>query len=162
MGSMIPPYPACEISSISQTSQLTLDIGADTSSDDLLSLAISQWQLESSALLDPSSDMYRHINDFDPYIWATGNGWMVHGGMRVLASIEQAGRSGAFSSQIADVRSTLSTVFTSLFNQLDVSPLFFVFIACWLMPERRAAAQLHASLGSVPLCVLPLSARIEH
>lgn len=100
---------------------LTSDIGADTSKDDLLQVGIDQWQLESSALLDTTTDLYRHINDFDPYIWATGNGWMLHGGMRVLASIEQAGRKDAFTSQIADVRDTMDRVFTALFAQLNVS-----------------------------------------
>jgi rhamnogalacturonyl hydrolase YesR len=112
------PYPTPPPSS---RAHLTADLGSDVSSDDLLRLGIDQWQLESSALLDPSTGLYRHINDFDPYFWATGNGWMLHGGLRVLASIEQAGRADAFKTQIDDVRTTLGTVFTALFAQLDVS-----------------------------------------
>ena len=123
MGSMIPPYPACKCLALSllRGAQLTSDIGADTSNDDLLSLGIEQWILESSALLDPSTNLYRHINDFDPYFWATGSGWMLHGGMRLLASIEEAGRTPKFSSQVNSVKSTMDSVFTALFDQLDVS-----------------------------------------
>jgi hypothetical protein len=97
------------------------DVGADTSKDDLLELGINQWLLESSALLDTDTNLYRHINDFDPYAWATGNGWMLHGGMRVLASIAQAGRNDAFAGQIADVKDVMGPVFTALFAQLNVS-----------------------------------------
>jgi len=42
--------------------------------------------------------------------------------MRLLASIEEAGRTSAFSSQIASVKSTMESVFPGLFGQLDVGP----------------------------------------
>lgn len=48
---------------------------------------------------------------------------MVHGGLRILANIEEAGRSGAFTGQIADVKNTLGTVFKALLGQLNVSLL---------------------------------------
>lgn len=110
---------------------LTPDLGADTSRDSLLKLGIDQWILESSALLDPSTNLYRHINDFDPYFWATGNGWMLHGVSRVLASIEEAGRTPAFSTQVASVRKTMKGVFTALFGQLNNEGLLPNYMLHW-------------------------------
>ena len=52
---------------------------------DLLETALDQWLLESSALLDTTKNIFRHINDFDARLWATGNAWMLYGICRVVS-----------------------------------------------------------------------------
>lgn len=53
-------------------------------------MALDQYALESSSILDPEHKMYRHIviegeESWDGRIWATGNGWMTYGLVRVVS-----------------------------------------------------------------------------
>ncbi|ORX38179.1 hypothetical protein BD324DRAFT_619871 [Kockovaella imperatae] len=105
MGYMIPPFLA--------------SLGLATSSDDLLALGINQWLLESSALLDTTKDIFRHINDFDARLWATGNAWMLYGACRVLASIGVAGETSNLAAQVGSTVRQLSAIFPAIFAQLD-------------------------------------------
>jgi hypothetical protein len=50
----------------------------------LLNISLAQWLLESSALLDTTANIFRHINDWDARLWATGNGWMLYGAVRLV------------------------------------------------------------------------------
>ncbi|GFZ48818.1 hypothetical protein JCM24511_06567 [Saitozyma sp. JCM 24511] len=114
MGFMIPPFPAY--------------LGLSTGNQALLNISLAQWLLESSALLDTTVNIFRHINDWDARLWATGNGWMLYGAVRVLASVQSYSSSGsatdnAISSEVAQIQTTLSGVFTALFNQLDNNSL---------------------------------------
>jgi hypothetical protein len=88
MGYMIPPFAACESAFRSPGKILCsppLDLGVTTNSTDLITIALEQFSLESSALLNSSTHLYRHVNDFDPRAWVTGNGWMAMGLMRVVS-----------------------------------------------------------------------------
>lgn len=105
MGYMIPPFPAY--------------LGLAASDNTLLQLGLEQWILESSALLDTDENLFRHVNDWDARFWATGNGWMLYGLMRVLASIDAAGQTGSFSGDVTKVKQQAAPVFNSLWQQLD-------------------------------------------
>lgn len=94
MGYMIPPFLACKRymkSDYRVERWLTgLDIGMATESASLLGYGLDQWRLESSSLLR-DSNLYAHITAIDPTytwddkIWATGNGWMTYGLVRVVS-----------------------------------------------------------------------------
>lgn len=61
-----------------------------TWSQDLIGMALNQWALESSALLNPATNMFRHINAWDARFWATGNGWMLLGAIRTVRTFLRA------------------------------------------------------------------------
>jgi hypothetical protein len=84
-------------------------------------MSLEQYQLEASALYDPARQLYRHVNDFDPRSWGTGNGWMAMGMMRTLAATFAAGEAGVLWDRIGPMESEIAGVFASLFKQLDVS-----------------------------------------
>lgn len=134
---------------------------------DLLSYGIDQWGLESSSLIDYSTNLYRHINDFDAHLWSTGNGWMLHGAVRVvslslgwagyplmplqLASISAARQTSSFSTELDGTMNQMSEVFEALFSQLTVSDRFCPYkFACGQrltlchLAEREPRAQLLA------------------
>jgi hypothetical protein len=85
-------------------------------------MSLEQYQLEASALYDPSRQLYRHVNSFDPRSWGTGNGWMAMGMMRTLAATFAAGEAGVLWDRIGPMESEVAAVFASLFKQLNVSP----------------------------------------
>ncbi|KAL7424293.1 hypothetical protein Q5752_001883 [Cryptotrichosporon argae] len=109
MGYMIPPFLA----------YLGLVRGQTT----YLSQAIDQWFLESSSMLDTNVNIWRHVNDWDARLWATGNGCMLAGGMRVIESIIAAGYGSVFAGQIEQAEEILAGVFTALFDRLDANSL---------------------------------------
>ena len=84
-------------------------------------MSLEQYQLEASALYDPARRLYRHVNDFDPRSWGTGNAWMAMGMMRTLAATFAAGEAGVLWDRIGPMESEIAGVFASLFKQLDVS-----------------------------------------
>lgn len=96
------------------------DLGATTHTHNLLSLSLEQYQLEASALYDPSRQLYRHVNSFDPRSWGTGNGWMAMGLMRTLAATFSAGEAGVLWDRIGPMEGEIAGVFGSLFKQLNV------------------------------------------
>ncbi|RSH82547.1 uncharacterized protein EHS24_007528 [Apiotrichum porosum] len=104
MGYMISPFMAY--------------LGLATSNTTLLTAALNQWTLDSSALLDTSVNLYRHVNTFDARFWATGNAWMLQGLMRILASIDSAGQTDNMGTSVSTAETTAANVFTALFNQL--------------------------------------------
>jgi len=101
-GYMIPPFMAF--------------LGLATKNPDLLEQALQQWTLTSDMLLE--NGLYFHTTTFDHGYWATGNGWMLAGLMRVLASIRAAGFEDRFSNDIAAAEKTAADVFKTLFQQL--------------------------------------------
>jgi rhamnogalacturonyl hydrolase YesR len=105
-GYMIPPFLAY--------------LGLTTNNTELLEEALDQWLHTSAGLLDPSQNLYRHINTFDPRFWATGNGWMLAGLMRVLGSIKAAGGAG-LGTKVRQAEETAALVFKALFDRLDAS-----------------------------------------
>jgi hypothetical protein len=107
-GYMIPPFIAY--------------LGLATGNADLLSQALDQWTCVSDTLLT-GDNIYSHITqaDFaDTGLWATGNGWMLMGLMRVLASINASGfaTDARFADRVAAAEQTAVKVFTALFAQL--------------------------------------------
>ncbi|GMK59287.1 hypothetical protein CspeluHIS016_0703020 [Cutaneotrichosporon spelunceum] len=105
-GYMVPPFLAY--------------LGLTTNNTALLEQALDQWLLTSSALLDTTHNLYRHLNTWDTRFWATGNGWMLAGLMRVLASIA-AGGAGRLVSKVSEAESIAARVFVALFDRLDDS-----------------------------------------
>ncbi|WWC91811.1 uncharacterized protein L201_006758 [Kwoniella dendrophila CBS 6074] len=93
--------------------------GLSTSNKNLLSKGLEQWSLESSALLDTTVNIHRHVNDWDARLWATGNGWALYGAIRNLYAVKASGFSSKFSNEVEQVENTLEKVFTGLFNELD-------------------------------------------
>jgi hypothetical protein len=66
---------------------LTLDLGLATNSLKLLNSSAEQFVGESGHILDEEKNIYRHVNqDWGYPFWATGNGWMMYGIMRVVNS----------------------------------------------------------------------------
>jgi hypothetical protein len=66
---------------------LTLDLGLATNSLKLLNSSVEQFVGESGHILDEEKNIYRHVNqDWGYPFWATGNGWMMYGIMRVVNS----------------------------------------------------------------------------
>ncbi|CAK9785697.1 hypothetical protein CC85DRAFT_288182 [Cutaneotrichosporon oleaginosum] len=102
-GYMIPPFLAY--------------LGLTTNNTQLLEQALDQWLLVSSALLDTNHNLYRHLNTWDTRFWATGNGWMLAGLMRVLGSIEAAG--GGLDAKVREAEAIAARVFQALFDRLD-------------------------------------------
>jgi hypothetical protein len=101
-----------------------VDLGTTTHTHNLLAMSLEQYQLEASALYDPARQLYRHVNDFDPRSWGTGNGWMAMGMMRTLAATFAAGEAGVLWDRIGPMESEIAGVFASLFKQLDVSHVY--------------------------------------
>jgi hypothetical protein len=101
-----------------------IDLGTTTHTHNLLAMSLEQYQLEASALYDPARQLYRHVNDFDPRSWGTGNGWMAMGMMRTLAATFAAGEAGVLWDRIGPMESEIAGVFASLFKQLDVSHVY--------------------------------------
>jgi rhamnogalacturonyl hydrolase YesR len=66
---------------------LTSDLGLATNSTDLLKDSVKQFVGESGHILDEEKNIYHHVNqDWWGYpFWATGNGWMMYGIMRVVS-----------------------------------------------------------------------------
>jgi len=69
---------------------LTSDLGLAANSTDLLWDAINQFRNESGYILNidknQENNIYRHVNEDWGYpYWATGNGWMTYGLMRVVS-----------------------------------------------------------------------------
>lgn len=114
MGYMIPPFLAY--------------LGLTTNNATLLGDALTQWSLESSALLDPSANLYRHVHYWDTGFWLTGNGWMLSGLVRVLASIAKSPYAAQFKDQTDAAARTAANVFTALFNALDDSGLIATYV----------------------------------
>ena len=141
-GFMIPPFPPCGHLSPPTGHSLAdpfSDLGLVTSNDSLLDFGLTQWTLDASGLYDSSVQLFRHINDYDPNFWATGNGWILYGGMRIvsaisgmqsarliacaddqLASIEAAGQTDEYSKTISTVQTQMSQVFSSIFDKINV------------------------------------------
>jgi hypothetical protein len=101
-----------------------VDLGTTTHTHNLLAMSLEQYQLEASALYDPARQLYRHVNDFDPRSWGTGNGWMAMGMMRTLAATFAAGEAGVLWDRIGPMESEIAGVFASLFKQLDVGHVY--------------------------------------
>ena len=112
MGYMIPPFLA----------YLGLFTSSLTGSPDYLSDAFSQWALESNELMDWNKGLYLHIPDWDSRPWATGNGWMLGGFVRVLAVIQATSRTSGFSS-LSDYEGTVTWVFYNLFGNIGTDGL---------------------------------------
>ena len=74
---------------------LTSDLGIATNSSDLLKDAIDSFKNESRYILNPGNkpetNIYLHVNqDWGNKYWATGNGWMTYGLMRVVSATQPA------------------------------------------------------------------------
>ena len=74
---------------------LTSDLGMATNSSDLLRDAIESFKNESRYILnpdeEPETNIYLHVNqDWGKKYWATGNGWMTYGLMRVVSATRSA------------------------------------------------------------------------
>ena len=72
---------------------LTSDLGMATKSSDLLRGAINSFKNESRYILNPENkpetNIYLHVNqDWGNKYWATGNGWMTYGLMRVVSATQ--------------------------------------------------------------------------
>jgi rhamnogalacturonyl hydrolase YesR len=95
MGYMIPPFIARESEVlISAKHQPTTDLGLVTNSSALLLNALKQHEWESGYIQDNKTDLYRHVNqDWGQPFWATGDGWMTYGLMRVVSFSEALSRS---------------------------------------------------------------------
>lgn len=106
MGFMISPFLAY--------------LGLTTNATQLLDEALTQWTDVSDAMLRTDTNLYIHVNTWDQKFWATGNGWMLAGLMRVLASIRAAGvaQTPAFANRVATAENIAALVFKSLFAQL--------------------------------------------
>jgi hypothetical protein len=70
---------------------LTSDLGLVTNSTDLLKDAMKQFEGESGYILNvdkgQENNIYRHVNqDWGYPYWATGNGWITYGLMRVVST----------------------------------------------------------------------------
>ncbi|POY75841.1 hypothetical protein BMF94_0922 [Rhodotorula taiwanensis] len=113
--------------------------------DSLIQLAYDQIRLYRQSLQDPQTKLWRHIyipgggnsGDSDPGLWATGNGWVSGGILRVLATIENSSNSTivqAFSDQAGDLASWTKEVVDAAWtmprngglfhNYMDVSSSF--------------------------------------
>ncbi|WVQ66890.1 uncharacterized protein L199_005081 [Kwoniella botswanensis] len=94
-------------------------LGLSLSSEEYLKYGLAQWDGETTALLDTTVNIYRHIHDWDARLWATGNGWGVYGGIRSLYSVKASPFASTLTQQITEAESTLASVFEGLFNELD-------------------------------------------
>ena len=106
-GYMIPPFLA--------------QLGMVSSSQAVLNDALSQWAIECNEMMDWNKGVFNHIPAWDNKPWATGNGWMLMGFTRVVASINSAGMSGAFSSTTSSYIDTVTWAFYNLFGNMGVS-----------------------------------------
>ncbi|TXT15672.1 hypothetical protein VHUM_00175 [Vanrija humicola] len=129
MGYMIPPFLAY--------------LGLTTNNATLLGEALNQWSLESSALLDPAANLYRHVHYWDTGFWLTGNGWMLSGLVRVLASIAKSPFAAQFATQTDAAARTAAKVFAALFNAADDWGLIATYIGA-----TDGAAALTDSTGT--------------
>jgi len=103
MGYMIPPFLARESSNRGERgTALTPDLGLAANSTDLLKDAVYQFGNESGYILNQEANqedkqdktqektqetnIYQHVNQkWGNQYWATGNGWMTYGLMRVVS-----------------------------------------------------------------------------
>jgi rhamnogalacturonyl hydrolase YesR len=86
MGYMVPPFLARGSQVFNRGGLLTIDLGMATNSSDLLRSALEQYELESNYILDEEAHLHRHVSqDWGKGFWATGNGWMTYGLMRVVS-----------------------------------------------------------------------------
>ena len=84
---MVPPFLAREFRKIALSCDVVLiaDLGMATNSSDLLKSALEQYELESNYILDQDAHLFRHVSqDWGKGFWATGNGWMTYGLVRVV------------------------------------------------------------------------------
>lgn len=84
---MVPPFLAREFRKLASSCgvMLTTDLGMATNSSDLLKSALEQYELESNYVLDEDAHLFRHVSqDWGKGFWATGNGWMTYGLVRVV------------------------------------------------------------------------------
>lgn len=100
-GYMIPPFFAY--------------LGLASHNRGLLEDALYQWTGISNGLLDGATGLWRHQNPGDDKIWLTGNGWMLMGLMRVIASI----RASRFDINTSDAENIAARAFKSLFDSAD-------------------------------------------
>ncbi|KAL1413426.1 hypothetical protein Q8F55_001193 [Vanrija albida] len=114
MGYMIPPFLAY--------------LGLTTNNATLLGEALRQWSLESSALLDPQANLYRHVHYFDTGFWLTGNGWMLSGLARVLAAIAKSPYAAQFKDEADAAARTAAKVFAALLNSIDDAGLIATYV----------------------------------
>lgn len=105
MGYMIPPSFAA--------------IGLYKQDTSILRAAVDQWNLESSALFNPDAGLWRHVHYWDSRLWATGQAWMLGGGLRVLTSVLAAGAEGDLARGIKEMEDTLVQALYSVLAQLD-------------------------------------------
>ncbi|GAA5971882.1 hypothetical protein JCM8115_000556 [Rhodotorula mucilaginosa] len=107
--------------------------GLMTRNDTLIQLAYDQIRLYRQSLQDPQTKLWRHIyvpgggSDSDPGLWATGNGWVAGGVLRVLATIQNSDNSTLtqqFSSQSQDLASWAKEVIDSAWSQPRSGGLF--------------------------------------
>ncbi|WVW86267.1 hypothetical protein I302_108309 [Kwoniella bestiolae CBS 10118] len=94
-------------------------LGLSLSSEEYMKYGLEQWSLETSALLDTTVNIYRHVHDWDTRLWATGNGWGVYGGIRNIYSAKASPFASTFSQEISQAEDTLLKIFERLFNELD-------------------------------------------
>lgn len=107
--------------------------GLMTRNDTLIQLAYDQIRLYRQSLQDPQTKLWRHIyvpgggSDSDPGLWATGNGWVAGGILRVLATIQNSDNgtlTQRFSSQSQDLASWAKEVIDSAWSQPRSGGLF--------------------------------------
>lgn len=83
--------------------------GFATSNQTLLQIAYDQCRLYRDALQDPDTKLWRHIvggegnGISDGGLWATGNGWVTGGMLRVAATIQRSEFSGDMEQQTNDL-----------------------------------------------------------
>ncbi|GAA5869292.1 hypothetical protein JCM3774_004195 [Rhodotorula dairenensis] len=107
--------------------------GLMTRNDSLVQLAYDQIRLYRESLQDPSTKLWRHIyvpgggSNSDPGLWATGNGWVAGGILRVLATIQNSDNSTMvrqFSSQSRDLAAWAKEVVDAAWSQPRSGGLF--------------------------------------
>lgn len=84
---MVPPFLARAFRKIASSCDVVLisDLGMATNSSDLLKSALEQYELESDYILDEDAHLFRHVSqDWGKGFWATGNGWMTYGLVRIV------------------------------------------------------------------------------
>lgn len=99
---MIPPFLAY--------------LGLATKDDELLMEAIKQWNLEADLLFDENNKLFKHKTN-DGTLWATGNGWMLMGLARVIASITHADNKN-LDGEINKAKDKAKDVFNACLGQL--------------------------------------------
>lgn len=86
---MVPPFLARQFAVVNfRFVMLISDLGLATNTSDFLAKALQQYEWEAGYILDTEHSLYRHVSqDWGQAFWATGNGWMTYGLMRVVSPL---------------------------------------------------------------------------